>query len=228
MGQSWDSFLFAHWRVDADELRALVPAALELQTFAGSAWLGIMPFRMAAVRLRGTLPLPLLASFLELNVRTYVTTGGKPGVWFFSLDASSQLAVEVARRAYKLPYFPARITLRRHGDWIEYESARVASAADPHVFSARYRPRGAASCAAAGSLEEFLIERYCLYALDKRGRLCRAEIHHAPWLLQEADAEIELNTMAPRGVLLPDEAPLTHFAAARDVVIWPLEHVKAL
>jgi uncharacterized protein len=223
MGQSWESFLFAHWRVDAGELRLLVPEALELQTFDGSAWLGITPFRMASVRLRGTLPFPRLSSFLELNVRTYVTDGGRPGVWFFSLDASSQLAVEVARRLYKLPYFAARMSLQRHGEWFEYESARPG-----YVFSGRYRPRGAAAAAAPGSLEEFLIERYCLYTLDEQGRVCRAEIHHPPWLLHAADAELELNTMAPRAVHLPDEAPLTHFAAAQDVVVWPLERVQSL
>jgi uncharacterized protein YqjF (DUF2071 family) len=223
MGQSWESFLFVHWRVEADELRPLVPEALELQTFDGSAWLGITPFRMASVRLRGTLPFPRLSSFLELNVRTYVTAGGRPGVWFFSLDASSQLAVEVARRTYKLPYFAARMSLQRDGEWFEYESTRPG-----YVFSGRYRPRGAAAVPAPGSLEEFLIERYCLYTRDDRDRLYRAEIHHPPWLLQAADAELELNTMAPRAVHLPDEAPRMHFAAAQDVVIWPLERVQPL
>ena len=227
MGQTWESLLFAHRRVDPGQLRPLVPAALELETFDGSAWLGVTPFRMSAIRLRGTLPFPRVSSFLELNVRTYVTTGGRPGVWFFSLDASSQVAVEIGRRVYKLPYFPARMSLEREGEWIEYESARAGSADDPYVFSARYRPRGAAAPAAPGSLEEFLTERYCLYTLDGQKRLCRAEIHHPPWLLREADAEIELDTMAPRGVLLPDEPPVTHLAADQDVVIWPLERVES-
>src|ERR671925_102553 len=189
MGQTWEDLLFAHWRVDADALRPLVPEALRLHTHDGAAWLGITPFKISALRLRGTLPLPRVSSFLQLNVRTYVTAGGKPGIWFFSLDASSRLAVEAARRSYKLPYFQARIRAEPGEDWIEVESARVG-----HVFSARYRASGEEFHAPPGSLEEFLAERYCLYAVDERGRLYRAEIHHPPWPLQPAEAAIELNT----------------------------------
>ena len=225
MGQSWENLLFAHWRVDADAVRRLVPETLRLQTHDGSAWLGVTPFRVAGLRLRGTLPLPGASSFLELNVRTYVTAGGKPGIWFFSLDAASRLAVEAARRTYKLPYFHARMTAERRGEWIEFESARSRTEPTPRVFSARYRPSGAELNPAPGSLEEFLAERYCLYAVDERGRLHRAEIHHPPWPLQPAEARLELNTMAPGGVELPEEEPLIHFARLQDVVIWPLKRV---
>jgi uncharacterized protein YqjF (DUF2071 family) len=228
MGQTWEHLLFAHWPVDARELRRLVPDSLELDTFDGSAWLGILPFRITALRVRGALPLPGFSSFLELNVRTYVTAGGKPGIWFFSLDASSRLAVEVARRTYELPYFGARMSAERCDDWIEFESARMEAAERPVVFSCRYRPRGPVVTAAAGSLEAFLVERYCLYTVDRRGRLCRGEIHHLPWPLQEAEAAVELNTMAPAGVALPDDPPLAHFAAEVAAVIWPLERVNAL
>jgi uncharacterized protein len=225
MGQTWENLLFAHWPVDGDALHRLLPDAVRLQTHEGVAWLGITPFRVGALRLRGTLPLPRVSTFLELNVRTYVTAGGKPGIWFFSLDASSRLAVEVARRTYKLPYFPARIGAQWRADWIEFESARIGNRGGPHVFSARYRPVGDQFHAAPGSLEEFLAERYCLYALDERGRLHRAEIHHSPWPLQPADAAIQLNTMAPADLALPDEGPLLHFARVQDVVIWPLRPV---
>jgi uncharacterized protein YqjF (DUF2071 family) len=220
MGQTWENLLFAHWQVDADALRRLLPDAVRLQTHDGAAWLGMTPFRVSALRLRGTLPLPRVSSFLELNVRTYVTAGGKPGIWFFSLDASSRLAVEAARRTYKLPYFQARICAEPQEEWLEYESARTG-----RVFDARYRPSGDVFHAAPGSLEEFLAERYCLYTVDGRGRLYRAEIHHPPWPLQPAEAAIELNTMAPGDLALPDEGPLLHFARVQDVVIWPLERV---
>jgi uncharacterized protein YqjF (DUF2071 family) len=225
MGQTWENLLFAHWRVDADALRRLLPDAVRLQTHDGAAWLGMTPFRVSALRLRGTLPLPSVSSFLELNVRTYVTAGGKPGIWFFSLDASSRLAVEAARRTYKLPYFQARIRAEPQDEWLEYESARVGNGQGPHVFDARYRPSGEMFHAAPGSLEEFLAERYCLYTVDERGRLYRAEIHHPPWPLQPAEATIELNTMAPGDLALPDEGPLLHFARVQDVVIWPLRRV---
>ena len=225
MGQTWEDLLFAHWRIDADALRPLVPDALRLQTHDGAAWLGITPFKISALRLRGTLPLPRVSSFLELNVRTYVTAGGKTGIWFFSLDASSQLAVEAARRTYKLPYFRARISADRRDGWIEFDCSRADSRSAPHVFSAHYRPSGDELAAQSGPLEAFLTERYCLYAVDDRGRLHRAEIHHSPWPLRPAEARIELNTMAPERIELPDEQPLLHFAALHDVVIRPLRPV---
>jgi uncharacterized protein YqjF (DUF2071 family) len=158
-------------------------------------------------------------------VRTYVSHAGRPGIWFFSLDANSQLAVEGARRTYFLPYHRARITCRRSGDAVEYACSRVSSEGRPFVFEGRYRPVGAPSPAAPGSLEHFLTERYCLYALDDDETLHRAEIHHPPWSLQAAEAEIALNTMAPRALGLADEPPLLHFSARQDVVIWSLETV---
>jgi uncharacterized protein YqjF (DUF2071 family) len=220
--------LLVHWRVAAEEVRTLVPTKLDVQTFDGSAWLGLAAFRATALRLRGTLPLPGLSSFPEVNVRTYVTAGGFPGIWFFSLDVASRLAVAPARRLYHLPYFHARMSLQRRGDWIEVESARTGMAGGPVVFSGRYRPGGPVFAAAPRSLEHFLAERYCLYSLDGRGGLGRAEIHHAAWPLQPAEVELGLHTMTPAGVALPDEPSLAHFAAERDVLIWPLRRVERL
>jgi uncharacterized protein YqjF (DUF2071 family) len=217
MGQTWDDLLFAHWRVPLEELRAHVPAELDVDTHDGSGWLGITPFRISALRARGLLPLPGASSFLELNVRTYVTAGDRPGIWFFSLDASSRLAVEAARRVYKLPYFHARIAATRRGEWLDYECARIAEAG--RVFSGRYRPSGPVFHAEPGSLEWFLAERYCLYTTDGRDRLHRAEIHHDRWDLQPAEAEIELASISPLGL---DGDALCHFSRRQDVVIWPL------
>jgi uncharacterized protein YqjF (DUF2071 family) len=224
MGQTWDDLLFAHWRVPEEELRPLVPEALELETKDGSGWLGVTPFAITGLRLRGTLPLPGVSDFLELNVRTYVTFGGKPGIWFFSLDASSTLAVEAARRTYRLPYFRARMTMARRGEWLDYSCSRREAAARPFVWEGRYRPAGPVSPPAAGTLEHFLTERYCLYVVDG-DEVLRAEIHHPPWPLQPAEAEIELNTMAPAGIDPGDEEPALHYSARQDVVIWPLEPV---
>ena len=145
-----------------------------------------------------------------------MTRGDKPGIWFFSLDASSQLAVEAARRLYRLPYFRADISVRRRGDELVYDCSRD----DGKAFSAAYGPDGGAFAAEPGSLEHFLTERYCLYA-EHEGELYRAEIHHRPWPLQTAEARIDLNTMPP--FKLGDETPLTHYSARQDVVIWALE-----
>ena len=224
MGQTWESLLFAHWRVPLEAVRPLVASGSEVDTFDGSAWLGITPFRVDALRLRGLPPAPVVSRFLELNVRTYVTVEDKPGIWFFSLDAASRLAVEAARRAYRLPYHQARMRAERRGGWIDYDSTRVGSPARPYVLSGRYRGTGTPGAASPGSLEYFLAERYCLYT-EHEDRLHRAEIHHPPWPIQPAEGELALNTMPPDGIRLPDDPPLLHFAARQDVVIWPLEPV---
>jgi uncharacterized protein YqjF (DUF2071 family) len=214
--QTWQEQAFLHWRVDEAALRLLVPDGLELDTYDGAAWLGLTPFRLSSFRLRGLPPLPLVSSFPELNVRTYVTRDEKPGVWFFSLDAGSLPAVAAARRLYKLPYFYARMSIgRRHGH-VHFDSSREGAA-----FSARYRGVGDLSRAEPGSLEWFLAERYCLYT-EEAGALYRAEIHHLPWPLQAGEAVVELNTMAP--VPLEGE-PLVHYAGRQDAVVWPLERL---
>jgi uncharacterized protein len=216
MGQTWDDLLFANWRVDADLVRSLVPGGLDVDEHDGSAWLGVTPFELTGLRARGLYALPFLSSFYELNVRTYVTRDDKPGIWFFSLDASSRIAVEAARRLYKLPYFQARISLGRRDGRIVFECVRN----ERKTFSASYRGVGNAAVMTPGSLEHFLTERYCLYAED-RGRLFRAEIHHRPWPLQAAEAEIDLNTMPPEELTIPGD-PLLHYAKRQDAVIWPL------
>ena len=221
MGQTWEQLLFAHWRVPADPLRDRLPPGLEVEQHDGSAWLGIAPFRVTALRWRGMVPLPGISSFLELNVRTYVhAADGKPGVWFFSLDATSRLAVRGARRQYRLPYFDARISFDDVDGWTDVECARLGERG--RVFSGRYRPVGAASASQPGSLEWFLTERYCLYASDAADALYRAEIHHTPWVLRPAEAEIDLASIAPFEL---HGEPLFHAAEPQDVVVWPLERV---
>jgi uncharacterized protein YqjF (DUF2071 family) len=223
MGQSWESLLFAHWRVPADQLRGHVPEALEIEEHDGSAWLAITPFRLTGLRGRGMVPLPGVSSFNELNVRTYVRAAdGKSGIWFFSLDATSRLAVRAARRQYKLPYFDARMTLDRGDGWVDVECARLEE--QGRVFSGRYREAGAGSVSPRGSLVWFLTERYCLYTTDAAGELYRAEIHHTPWVLHQAEAEIELTSIAPFPL---SGEPLCHLAEPQDVVIWSLERVAA-
>lgn len=222
MGQTWEDLLFAHCRAPADTLRALLPTGLELDLYEDEAWIGITPFAVTGLRARGLPPVPVVSSFLELNTRTYVTAGDKPGIWFFSLDAASELAVEGARRGYKLPYFRSDMRADRQGEWLWYESRRRDARGAPAAFQGRYRASGDHIDPNPRSLAHFLTERYCLYTVDD-GRLKRAEIHHRPWSLQPAEAVIEENTMPPEGVELIDEDPLLHFSARQDVVIWPLE-----
>jgi hypothetical protein len=228
MAQTWEDLLFAHWRAPAEALRALLPEGLELDLYEGEAWIGMTPFRVSGLRARGVPPLPFVSSFLELNSRTYVTAHGKPGIWFFSLDASSELAVLAARYGYKLPYYLAEIRSERRRGWISYEARRRDSRGATAKFRARYRAAGDTLDADPRSLAHFLTERYCLYTVDSEGRLLRGEIHHLPWRLQPAEAEIEENTMQPRDLELVDDEPLLHFSARQDVVIWPPGNTRPL
>ncbi len=213
-----------HWPVPVDVLRPHVPAGLQLDTFDGTAWLGVVPFLMD-IRPRCTPPFPWLTRFLELNVRTYVTDGHKPGVWFFSLDAENALAVAMARAWFGLPYFRARMALQRQGDWIDYRSTRTHRGAPVAEFAARYRPTGEPRHARPGTLDHFLTERYCLYAAA-RGQLARGEIHHPPWPLQAAECEIQrLEMTRLLGWQSPPSPPLAHFAQSLDVVAWPNRRV---
>ena len=230
MRMTWRDLLFAHWPVSPDALRPHIPETLELDTFDGSAWLGVVPFRMDGVRLRRLHGLPVLpgtGAFPELNVRTYVRAGERSGVWFFSLDAGSRLAVRGARAWFGLPYFDARIKVdtdvrdaRGEGHHVGYSSRRIHRGAPPAAFEATYHPTGPGSVALSGSLDRWLTERYCLFTLDRRGTMRVGDIHHVPWTLHQAEAEIRANTMAePLGLALEGE-PVLHFAHRLDVVAW--------
>jgi len=221
MAQSWHDLLFAHWPVSESALRPHIPERLAIDTFEGQAWLGVVPFRMSGVRLRGTPALPWLSAFPELNVRTYVVANGKPGVWFFSLDAGNPLAVAIARAWFHLPYFRARMSCEERKGWIEYRSERTHRGTPSGVLYGRYRAIGGSFSAQHGSLEHFLTERYCLYAADRTARITVGEIHHAPWPLQPAEAEFTQNTMAQAaGFSLPPDRGLLHFSKRQDVVVW--------
>ena len=226
MAQSWHDLLFAHWPVDAEKLRPLIPDRLEIDTFDGEAWLAVVPFRMTGVQLRGTPAVPGLSTFPELNVRTYVKYGGKPGVWFFSLDAGNALAVAIARAWFHLPYSRARMPCEERDGYIHYRSARTHQGAPGALLECRYRPSNKMFFPQPGTLEHFLTERYCLYTASGNGRLIRGEIHHRWWPLQVAEAEFSRNSMAEAaGVPLPHSKPILHFAKRQDVLVWRPERL---
>ncbi|HVS09451.1 MAG TPA: DUF2071 domain-containing protein [Planctomycetota bacterium] len=219
MLQSWHDLLFAHWPLAPAAIQPLLPSGLVVETFDGAAWLGIVPFRVE-LRVRWLPPLPGASAFPELNLRTYVRAGDRPGVWFFSLDAGSALAVAAARAFYALPYHRARMACERDGEAVAYSSERTHRGSPPASFAGRYGPQGAAFTAEPGSLEHWLTERYCLYAA-RGSRLLRAEIDHASWPLQPAWAQLEARSMALAAELeLPERAPLLHFARRQEVHVW--------
>jgi uncharacterized protein YqjF (DUF2071 family) len=217
----WCDLAFLHWAVDPAVVQPLLPAGLELDTFDGKAWIGVVPFRMEDVRLRFSPNIPGMSAFPELNVRTYARVGERTGVWFFSFDATNRVAVRGARTLFNLPYYDAEMRVERQGDAIHYQSKRVHPDAPPAEFVASYAPAGDVFESQPGTLEYFLVERYCLFLVTQSGDLGYLDVHHHPWPLQPATVRIETNTMAAAtGITLPPEAPLAHFARDLEVVAW--------
>jgi hypothetical protein len=219
----WRDLLFLHWPVSAAALQRLLPPGLEVETFDGTAWLGVVPFRMARTRVRWLPPIPTTASFPELNVRTYVRHGDRSGVWFFSLDASSRLAVAGARATFRLPYFHAAMSCGHVGMTTVYASERTDRRGPPASFAARWCHGSSSAPAMPGTLAHFLAERYCLFAAGRDGRVRCGEIAHAPWRLMSAS--VELGTCDMTRLLdleLPDCAPYALMAEPLTVAAWPL------
>ena len=218
MTQTWNDLLFAHWPVDKVLLAQKVPAPLELELYNGEAWISIVPFHMTNVAPRGVPSLPVMSEFPELNVRTYVRYGTKPGVFFFSLDAGNPLAVTAGRTLFNLPYHTAAMTVENCEGRIRYASRRSGSVVAD--FVAEYQPTSPVFVARPDSLEYFLTERYCLFTVSG-GEVDRVDIHHPPWPLQEAEAAIEIDTMTDSlGIRRPGRTPLLHFAKRQDMVAW--------
>jgi hypothetical protein len=226
MRKTWSELLFAHWSVDPEVVAPHLPAGLTLDTREGKSWVGVVPFSMSHVALRCCPPIPMLSRFLELNVRTYVVQDGKPGVWFFSLDAASRIAVRVARATFNLPYMDANMSSTMDASHvIHYRSVRTHRGEPPAEFEASYRATGEAFCAQPGTLEHWLTARYCLYSADRQGHLYRGEIDHPPWMLSQASWNARQNTMGePFGFDLIGQP---HLLFARPVTVraWMAEAI---
>ena len=219
LSMHWEKLLFMHWPLPVEVLRPLLPAGLNVDTFEGDAWLGLVPFLMRDVHPGGLPSVPGLSAFPELNVRTYVTVNGVPGVWFFSLEAANPVAVRLARSGFHLPYFDARMRTRTRGDTIFFKSTRTHRHAPPATFAASYRPLSAAPTEPP-ALIHFLTARYSLYSADANGRLYRADIRHRTWPLQRAEVEFRRSPdemMSQLGLKLPDAPPLLHYAEHLEV-----------
>ena len=220
MCQTWSELLFAHWPVPVEAMRALVPPELEVDTFENQAWVGVVPFYMSGVRLRWLPPFPTTSEFPELNLRTYVKHGGKTGVYFFSLEASSWLVVRGARTWYGLPYFDADMRCDV-SEAVKYSSVRKKRRANAAEFQGEYRPDGPVFASQKGTLEHWLTERYALFTVDSRRRVNCGEIQHVPWPLQKAWARIEKNEIASAsGIALPNREPHLLFVKKLDVILW--------
>lgn len=224
--QTWDKLLFLHWPVELQSLRRLIPEGLEIDTWQGTAWVGVTPFVITSTRLPLSPAVPFLSASHELNVRTYVHRDGVPGVWFLSLDASNSLAVWGARIGFSLPYVQATMELRCDDERVDFHSVRAQRGPVPAEFHATWRLGEQLPEPALDSLEFFLIERYCLYSSDG-DRLYRARIFHRPWPLRTAQLErLSSSMVASHGLRIMDAKPIVHAqAAALKVQIWPPESI---
>jgi uncharacterized protein len=226
MRQDWHHLLFLHWEVPVRELQELVPQELTIDTFEGKAYVGLIPFTLSNVRPEMLPPIPFLSSFHEVNVRTYVHLDGRePGVWFFSLDTSSALAVDAARAFYKLPYFHSAIEWSVSDDPLP-ECSFTGHRDDPTGpkpanLRTHYRPAdGVVSQAVPGTLDHFLIERYVLYSMSKQHVLYRARVHHQPYPIQRAEVlELDETLIWAAGIKRSEDVPLRHYARGVNVHI---------
>jgi uncharacterized protein YqjF (DUF2071 family) len=204
--------LLAHWPVPLDALARQLPPELAVDTFEGEAWLGIVACRLEALRIRGLPPLPGLSSGPQLEVCTYVSLDGKPGLWLFSVERSKQTLVEAAKRSLRLPAYRARMSVGPGTVDVEREGL---------AFRVRYVAERRAFASRPATLDHFLTERYALYTEDG-GRLYRAELNHKPWKLRRARCTVGAATIAP---LLLDGEPHALCADSQDVLAWPLEEL---
>ncbi|HUD55935.1 MAG TPA: DUF2071 domain-containing protein [Terracidiphilus sp.] len=229
MTQRWNDLLFAHYRAQPSQVAALLPEGLHLDTFEGSAWIGVVPFWMDRIKVRGVPTIPGARSFPELNLRTYVRDHrtGTPGVYFFSLDGANLLAVMVARSFYRMPYYWAEMRIDAHSEREFSFFSRRRFVSKPVIFKARYRGLGPTRKLAesrCGTIEYFLTERYCLFTHNTAGELVRANVHHVPWPLEDAAAEIEVNDLpASIGIDIQDQEPILHYSRRLAVYMWPPE-----
>jgi len=218
MHQTWQNLLFLHWPIDPALLRPLIPERLEIDTYDGKAWIGVTPFAMTDVHLTSLPPIPGLDSLLELNVRTYVHHDGKPGVWFFSLDASKLIPAMAARILFMLPYYKADMQFTQQESEMHFSSRRVIGR--EARFDARWRTGIQLRDPDIDSLAFFLVERYCLFAGSDES-LAITRIYHHPWILDEVLGLEQQSTMiAALDLPEPSDAPLAHFSRSLSVDIW--------
>ena len=221
MQQTWNDLLFAHYPIKMDKLRSLVPEALTIDSFDDVGWIGIVPFQITKSRMKAVPPIPGISAFPELNVRTYVSVDGKPGVYFISMDTTNLLAVSGARTLYHLPYVVADMNVSYKEEFVNYDSKRLDDSGA--LLNCSYKPISDPYYPQKGLFDEWMAERYCLYTVNGSEEVKRCDILHEPWQLQIAEADFNLNTMlSHQSIFVENNAPILHFSKRKKVRIWPL------
>ncbi|MGM7723666.1 YqjF family protein [Metabacillus sp. Hm71] len=227
MRQTWRNLLFLHWPIPLEKLRPYIPSALQVDTFNGSAWLGIILFVIEGIYPLGLSSVSLTPSFPEINVRTYVTCNGKPGIYFMSIDVENWASLKIAKNWYHLPYHSAEISFRKEGQTFHCHSIRKGNESAPISFMGKYVPVSEVYCPKEGTLDHWLTERYCMYSSKKGVNIFCGDIHHRPWPLQKAEVEVVKNTLfTPYQFDLSEVTPIAHFSTGVDSLIWNIKKVQ--
>jgi hypothetical protein len=221
MTQKWEDLLFLNFPVTPETMRQHIPSGLELDTYEGKAWITVIPFRITDMRMRMLPSFPYIRKFLELNVRTYVKKDGIPGIYFFSLDASKLLPVLGARMT-TLPYYYAKMNMKKKGDWFHYYSKRR-SLENP-IFKGKYKPISKSFYPENGTLNHWLVERYYLWT-EVKSILLAGGIHHLRWEVAEAEAQLQQQEYPP---FLSDTSNemIFLYASSIRVLFWPFKRDK--
>lgn len=224
MQQNWRNLLFLHWPIPPEKLRPHIPSSLQIDTFNGSAWLGVILFVLEGIYPRGISFFSLTPKFPEINVRTYVKYDGKPGIYFLSIDVANWASLKIAKRWYRLPYHSAQISIRKEGKTFHCHSIRKGNANTPILFEGKYVPVSEVFFPKEGTLEHWLTERYCLYSSNNGVNIYCGEIHHQPWPLQKAKIEIVRNTLfTPFHFDLSEVKPIAHYSTGVDSLMWNIK-----
>ncbi|MEK4030412.1 DUF2071 domain-containing protein [Pseudobacillus sp. FSL P4-0506] len=221
MTQTWSNVLFMHWPIHPVTMKNLLPPFLQVDLYGGMAWLGIVPFQVSSMRFHGLPPIPLLRSFLQLNVRTYVMHKGVPGVYFFNLDVNHLPSVIGARLFYSLPFRQSNMAAVVNNSCHFQSSYSVGQ--NREELDVFYKPVSPSYSAEKETFDYWASERYCLFT-ERRNKLYRGDIHHTRWALQKAEATIFRNTMA--SFLTHhyfQQQPILHFSKEKKAFFWPLQ-----
>lgn len=221
MKQTWTDSLFIHYPVNQQVLQKYVPDVLPIDTYDGMGWISVVPYLTSSMKLRGFPSIPGARQFPGYNVRTYVIVNGRPGIYFFSLTAANLIASTAARFFFRLPYYYLEIYMDNHNELVNFHSKSIKKSGAQLICN--YKPISKPNPAAKGSLDEWLVERYCLFTITKKGVPLRCNILHRSWLLQDVEVEIHKNTILSALNISPaTNEVIMHFSKRADVSIWPL------
>ncbi len=221
----WEDVAFLHWPFDPKRIQLLLPKDLEVDTFGGTGWVGIIAFRLT-IAAPGPLPIPWVSACPEINVRTYVRgPDGRVGIWFFSLDAARLAAVVSARGRYGLPYMLASMRMVRGSCLVRYASRRRMPHSARAFAELVLRLEDAIDPTELSPLERFLTARWRLYTAF-RGGIGATQVDHEPWpLVRARPVRVRETLLAAAGLGSPDGAPLAHFSVGVGARFGPRRQV---